>query len=636
MSSETANVRIQDDLYMYVNGEWLRNAVIPDDKPTTGGFSSLRDEVEELLMADFERFAKGEEKPELPIIEDAVRFYRKALDVNARAKDAMKPIYPLLGKIGGLNSVAEFNEKAFELFEENVPMPFRMEVGEDWKDTSRHCFTLLDPALILPDTSYYEKPAVKLYMKALFRNMMMKLLAFTPLTAKERRRYIKDAFAFDDLIRRKALSSREMADYYKLYNPMDAGKVYERLAPFDFASILKGLYGDKAPETINVSNPRFIEGFKEIFSEKTFPLFVHWCYIYTVIRYAPALSVEIAETAKQYENKLMGVKKHPSVEKRAYRLASELFDQPIGVYYGRRYFGEAAKADVIGMVERIIATYEKRIAENTFLTGETKRKARAKLSAISIKMGYPDDYDRFCDKLKVREEESFYEAAVRLFRLIRERNLQKLNEPTDRGEWQMPGHMVNACYDPFRNDITFPAAILQKPFYSLDQKPEENLGGIGAVIGHEISHAFDNNGSHFDEKGNLADWWTKEDFAAFEEKTKAMTEQFDGIPFHGGKVNGGLVVSENIADNGGMAVTLDMMHALHMADFKAYFMNWGRIWCMKAKEGYVKLLLTLDVHSPSELRANVPPRNFTEWYEAFGATEADKMYLPDDKRIVIW
>jgi putative endopeptidase len=196
--------------------------------------------------------------------------------------------------------------------------------------------------------------------------------------------------------------------------------------------------------------------------------------------------------------------------------------------------------------------------------------------------------------------------------------------------------MVNACYNPSANDITFPAAILQKPFYSLDQKPEENLGGIGAVIGHEISHAFDNNGANFDEHGNLKNWWTEEDFAAFKELTKGMIEQFEGVEFHGGKVSGELTVSENIADNGGMGVTLEIMHGMENADYKAYFMNWARVWCQKAKEEYIQLLLANDVHSPAPLRANMMPRNFNEWYEAFGVTENDGMYIAPEKRISIW
>ena len=215
-------------------------------------------------------------------------------------------------------------------------------------------------------------------------------------------------------------------------------------------------------------------------------------------------------------------------------------------------------------------------------------------------------------------------------------NLDKLPKSVDRTEWLIPGHMVNACFNPSANDITFPAAILQKPFYSIDQKPEENLGGIGAVIGHEISHAFDNNGAQFDEHGNLKNWWTEEDYKAFQGLTKDMIEQFDGIEFHGGKLSGELTVSENIADNGGVGVTLEIVHGLPDPDFRAYFLNWGRIWCRKAKEEYIQLLLASDVHSPGELRANMQPRNFPEWYEAFGVTENDGMYIPPEKRISIW
>jgi putative endopeptidase len=196
--------------------------------------------------------------------------------------------------------------------------------------------------------------------------------------------------------------------------------------------------------------------------------------------------------------------------------------------------------------------------------------------------------------------------------------------------------MVNACYNPSTNDITFPAAILQKPFYSLHQSASENLGGIGAVIGHEISHAFDNNGANFDENGNLKNWWKEEDFAAFQELTKDMVAQFDGIEFHGGKVSGELTVSENIADNGGIGVTLEIMHGLPDADYRAYFKNWARVWCQKAREEYIQLLLASDVHSPTVLRANMQPRNFPEWYEAFGVTEQDQMYIAPDKRISIW
>ena len=636
MGKKKETVRIQDDLYQHVNGEWIKNAVIPSDKPTTGGFATLAEDVEKLLMDDCAKFANGEEKPDIPIIEDAVRLYKKTLDVKTRGEAGMKPLYPLLDRIKNITSVDDFNAGNQELLYDGVPFPFDVDVSEDWKDTSRHCLFLSDPGLILPDTSYYDKKIVRHYMLSLYKKTTAALLKLSPLSRKEQKQYLKDTIAFDDLIRRKALSRREMADYYKLYNPRDTKEVCALLAPFDLAGLLKKLYGGNIPEKLVLSNPRLIDGFKEIFSEKTFTLFIHWCYVNTIYKYAPSLSKEIYEISEQSANKLMGIKEMPPIEKQAARLVSSVYDQPIGVYYGRKYFGEEAKQDIIGIVKEIIKTYEQRIRKNAILSDETKEKAVLKLSCIHIKMGYPDQYDPFFDTLKVSEEDSFFDAMGKIDRLRRAHRFEKLNKSTDPDEWQMPGHMVNACYDPFRNDITFPAAILQKPFYSVEQKREENLGGIGAVIGHEISHAFDNNGSHFDEKGNLFDWWKKEDFDAFDEKTKDMTAQFDGIPYHGGEVNGGLVVSENIADNGGMAVTLDIMRTLENPDFEAYFLNWGRIWCMKAKERFIKLLLTMDVHSPSELRANMQPRNFGEWYDTFGVKATDKMYIPEDKRIIIW
>ena len=636
MSTANSTVRVQDDLYQYVNGEWLKTAVIPEDKPRTGGFSSLDEDVEKQLMKDFADFAEGGELPDLPIMEDAVRLYKKALDSDARTEAGMKPLYPLLRKIKSIGTVAEFNENILDLFYARAEFPYTLEVMEDWKDTSRYTLAVMDPGLLLPDTSYYDKPVMKFYMMMLLKKMAKSLLKYSELTPKEQKQYLKDMIAFDDLLRRKALSSREYADYYKLYNPMPAEDVYQLSGDFDLKGLVEKLYGDGAPSMIAVSNPRFLEAFKDIFNEKNFPLFIHWCYARTVYKFASDLSPEIYAISSQYLNKLMGIKAMPPIEKQAYRFVSGMFDQPIGVYYGRKYFGEEAKADITSIVEKIIETYKERVRKNDILAEETKEKAILKLSSIKIKMGYPDNYDALFDTFKVAENASFFDAVQDIRLKKRKHDFERLNEPTDRGEWLMPGHMVNACYDPFKNDITFPAAILQKPFYSVDQKIEENLGGIGAVIGHEISHAFDNNGSHFDENGNLFDWWKEEDFKKFEGLTKDMTEQFDGIPFHGGKVNGGLVVSENIADDGGMAVTIEIMHTLPDPDFKAYFLNWGRIWCMKAKESYMKLLLTLDVHSPSELRANMMPRNFNEWYEAFNVKPTDKMYLPEEKRIVIW
>ncbi len=634
--SETT-VRIQDDLYQAVNGEWLKTAVIPEDKPFTGGFADLDRDVEKTMMADFRSFAEGEKTIDIPEMRYAVALYKKVLDTKRRNAEGVSPVLPLLEMIRSIKTVNELNAAAVDLYLRGVSLPVQMDVDTDMQDTSRNSFGIQGPDIILPDTAYYaeDNPAGK-QLLAVYADMAAKVLAYAPLTAEEQKTFLDDTLAFDALIAKKVKSRLEWSEYYKCYNPMPTDEVAGYAAPFDVKKFLENVYGDKAPETLIVYDPKAIREMSGYFSEETFPLYIHWAYVRTLLRSTACLSEELFALGRSYTRQLMGVAADPALEKQAYLMASQAYAEPAGVYYGRTYFGEEAKKDVVDLVKKIIETYKLRIERNTFLSPSTKEQAIRKLSAIVIKMGYPDEVKEIWTKLKFEEGDSLLEAMNRIAAVRRKDMLEKLFKPVDRTEWLMPGHMVNACYDPMRNDITFPAAILQKPFYSLHQSVSENLGGIGTVIGHEISHAFDNNGAKFDEHGNLKNWWTEEDFKAFEALTKEMIEQFDGIEFHGGKVNGELVVSENIADNGGMGVTLEIMHTLDKPDYQAYFMNNARVWCMKAKEEFIRLMLANDVHSPHELRANICPRNFPEWYEAFGVTENDGMYIVPDKRISIW
>ena len=636
MKKDNEQVRIQDDLYQHVNGEWIKNAVIPGDLPLTGSFVCIDQDVEKTLMADFDAFADGTKKVDMPVLENAVRLYKKALDESAREKDGIAPLLPLLEKIGNIKNADEFNAECEELLCDGVCFPFGFEVVEDVRDTSRRMLCIFDPNIILPDKDLYNNKAAKFMMLKIYRKMASSILKYTPLSKKEQKAYLCDTIAFDDILRTKVKSRTEAADYVKLFNPMSVDEIDGYLKPFEFKALLTKVYGDKAPATVNVGTPGFVREFGEILNEKTFDLFIHWSYVNTLLAYAPALTKKLSDLSKYYMKKLSGIKENAPIKKDAYRLVSALYDQPIGVYYGRTYFGEEAKKDVTEMTHKIIDTYKLRVGKNAFLEESTKEKAILKLSKMNVKMGYPDNYDGYFDTLRIEDGDSFFDAMRMIKRAGIKHQIEKLNEPTDFSKWAMPGHMVNACYDPFKNDITFPAAILQKPFYDVTQSREENLGGIGAVIGHEISHAFDNNGSHFDENGNMNDWWKENDFKKFEELTEKMVGQYDGIEIRGGKVNGKLVVSENIADNGGMAVTLEIMHTLDGADFKKYFINWAKVWCRKAHDGYVKLLLKMDVHSPAELRANITPRNFGEWYDAFDVKAGDGMYIEEDKRISIW
>lgn len=629
--------RVQDDLYQFVNQEWIDKAIIPDDKPMTGGFSDLDKQVEEILMHEFRQMDSG--KTEYPdhYIKKAVELFHLAKDTNKRNQEGIQPIEKILNEINLLTDIEDLNKHLTDFVLEGLPLPFTLHVDVNMKDTMHHAILFGGPSVILPDTTYYKEgmESQKTALLGIWSKMVDGLLQYTDLTVEERQQYINDAIQFDAILSTLVKSSEEWSEYTKVYNPMKFNKVVTLLKPIHWKKLIMEIFHN-IPDEIIVAEPRFLKGFQTVLNEDTFPLYKHWAYIQAYLDKAGFLSEEIREIGTTYTKALSGVTSSPTIEKQAYQIASNYYSEAIGVYYGKKYFGEEAKKDVIEMVEEIVDTYKNRIARNDFLSPETKEKAIVKLDKMVIKMGYPDQVNPLYDKLIFDKNDSLCEAIAKLERIKLEDNFSKLYQEVDRKEWVMPGHMVNACYNPFTNDITFPAAILQAPFYSIKQSRSENLGGIGAVIGHEISHAFDNNGAKCDENGNLSNWWTKEDFKKFQAKTRAMVKQFDGIELEWGKVNGAFVVSENIADNGGMAVTLEIMNNMKNADYEQYFYNWARIWCMKARPEFLQLLLSVDVHSPSILRANMQPRNFEEWYQTFHVKRTDQMYITPKKRIVIW
>lgn len=631
-------VRVQDDLYMFTNKGWLDKAVIPADKPTTGGFADLATQVEDLLIADFNKMSKGKMPAPDGNTEKAITLYKIAKNVDKRNKEGFKPVLKTLEKIYKMNNVSDFNKKLKEMVLNDYPLPFSIGVETNMKDSLHHALMLSGPSTILPDTTYYKEEMKQQHdaLMLVWTDMVSKLLKFTPLSEEERKTYVENAVKFDAIIATLVKSSEEWSEYVKMYNPMPIKKVCSLIKPVKLKKLLTAFYGEKLPEEIIVADPKWLKGFKTLFSEETFTLYKCWAYVEKVLTSSSLLSEELREIGSIFQMALSGVKSLSTIEKQAYRLASNYFSEPVGLYYGRKYFGETAKKDVVEMVEEIIKTYKKRVQRNDFLSEETKRKALLKLDKIVIKMGYPDKADEIYDLFSVSKNASLYQSIADIKAVKIKDNFDKLYKDVNRAKWVMPGHMVNACYNPFSNDITFPAAILQAPFYSIKQSRSSNLGGIGAVIGHEISHAFDNNGAKCDENGNLNNWWTKDDFKKFTLKTKSMIKEFEGIELPWGKVNAKFIVSENIADNGGMAVTLEIMSGMKDADYKEYFFNWARVWCMKAREEYLKLLLQIDVHAPSVLRANMQPRNFTEWYDTFEVKSTDKMYIAPQKRVIIW
>lgn len=628
-------VRIQDDLYTFVNQEKLEELVIPEDQPCTGGFQTLATGVEKTMMDEFKEMCEKESYPN-DYLKKACTLFKIAKDADKKEKDGINPALNNLAILDDLD-FNSFSKMYKELKLKKLPLPFAISVDTDMKNTKAHYAYIQGPSVILPDASYYkpEMEAQKQMILGIWTNIAKSVIAKTNLSVEEQNKYIEDTLQFDAVLGSLVKTSEEWSEYIKMYNPMKTSRVATLLKNVKFKVILKDLFGF-VPETVVVAEPRYFKNFNSVLNEETFEQYKHWAYVVGLMNSCSLLTEELRELGSMYYRTIAGIPANTPIEKFAYQLASNTYSEPVGLYYGEKYFGEEAKKDITEIVYQIIDTYKTRILENEILVDSTKEKAILKLSKMGVKMGYPDKVEAIYSKLEFNEEDSLFDIMHSLDKIRTLHNLEQLTKPTDPTKWAMPGHMVNACYDPFVNDITFPAAILQPPFYSLKQTRSENLGGIGAVIGHEISHAFDSNGAKCDENGNINNWWTKEDNKRFNTKIKAMIKQFDGIELPWGKVNGKFIVSENMADNGGMAVTLEIMSKTPNASFEEYFTNWAKVWCLKAKPEYLQLLLNLDVHGPSILRANMPPRNFPEWYETFKVKKTDKMYIAPSKRLVIW
>ena len=629
-------VRIQDDLYLYVNQETIDNLVIPDDMPTTGGFVTLSNDVEKLMMNEFNEMCE-KNSFENDYLKRACALYCAAKNVEKKKRDGIEPALKYLSVLNDLESIADFNKELKNLVLNRLPLPFIISVGADMKDTEHHCVSIQGPSVILPDASYYapEREPQKQALLGMWSNMAKLVLAKTDLGEDQQAKYLEDTLAFDAMLGGLVKSREEWSEYVKAYNPVKTSRVCTLVKPVEFKKLLNALFG-VVPEVIIVEEPRYFKSFKEVFNENTFEMYKHWGFVTGLLNSCSLLTEERRDLGGMFHRAISGIPAGTPVEKFAYQMASGMYSEPVGLYYGKKYFGEEAKKDITEIVYQIVDTYKERIKNNDFLEDATKEKAILKLSKIGVKMGYPDKIDEIYDKLVFDENASLFDIFTSLRKIRFANQLDMLSKPVNREEWAMPGHMVNACYNPFVNDITFPAAILQPPFYSINQTRSENLGGIGAVIGHEISHAFDSNGAKCDENGNIYNWWTKDDTKRFKKKINAMIREFDGIELPWGKVNGKFIVSENMADNGGMAVTLEIMSKTEGASFEEYFMNWARVWCTKAKPEYSQLLLNLDVHGPAVLRANMQPRNFDEWYDTFKVKRTDKMYLAPSKRVIIW
>ena len=632
------SARPQDNLYLAVNSKWQKDAVIPADRTEIGVNTEIDMRIEKRMMDDLDSMLKNKsDRPRLANLDKGLLLYQLAKDFDRRNSEGAKPIQDDLQKFLALKNFDEFNDLKNVTTEEILSGPFSLpmsfDVEADMKNTKVNVLEFAGPNTFLPDTtSYQQEDAEKLL--AILKKQTVNLLVMAGLEENEANSYVDNGLAFDRKLAKVVKSTEEWADYPASYNPYS-------LADFEnkFKSLKIKQYLEKVlpvlPDKIIVLEPRFLDHVEELINPDNFDEIKGWMLMNFINGNASLLSQAFREAAFPFTQALSGQGELTPADRHAYYIANASFSEIFGIYYGQKYLGEDAKADVTDMIHSMIKVYEDRIKENSWLSAETKKKAIVKLNALVLKIGYSEKAEKIYDLLQVDPNKSLYENEREFGKVVVKYNLDKLTQPVDRNVWLMPGNMNNACYDPQRNDITFPAGILQKPFYDLHQSRGTNYGGIGATIAHEISHAFDNNGAKFDEFGNMKNWWTKEDFAEFDKRTQAAINIYDGLNYGSSKLNGKQVVSENIADLGGLTCAIQANKS-EGGDMKELFENYARSWAQKQRPEAIKTEIATDVHAPQPTRVNIPAQCQDEFYEAYDVKESDGMWLAPNKRVTIW
>ena len=635
-TAENGIVRPQDDLYAAVNAEWLATAVIPANKVMIGGFIDLNDEVEALLLSDFATIS-DETAAAFEALPEFIKLYAMASDYETRNAQGAEPLAPYLKAIDALTSLDALNDALPGLILNNMPTPLDFGVAADMGNAQYYALYAVAPKLLLPDTSYYNTPTGDYLLEA-FGQVAGALLQQCGYDDQTVAQIVEQAIEFDALIAPHIPSAEEASDYSSVYNPTTFDNFTASSVSLDLHTLISALV-PSVPDQVIIAHPKYMAVLDQVVNESNLPLLRSWMKFWTVYSIAPLLSEEMETIAAMYAMILSGQAELDEPGLRAFRLAYSFFDGPIGVYYAQTYFGEEAKRDVIAMVEQIIQVYRSRLQTNDWLSPETIEIALHKLESMALQIGYPDKLQPEFSLLHVTSAEdggTVVSNAKEFTRITAEANMAKYGQKTDQGYWVAGAATVNAFYQPMENTITFPAAILQAPFYSLEQSASRNLGGMGAVIAHEITHAFDSNGSKFDEYGSLANWWTDADQAVYAELIQAIIAQFDGIPYGDGVVNGTLTVSENISDLGGLNSALEVCRSLDDPDLHEFFEGWATIWCSVTTPEIEQLLLAIDVHAPDKLRVNIIASNLDAFYEAYEVKEGDGMYLAPEKRVAIW
>ena len=640
------SVRPQDDFFHYVSGKWLATTEIPADKSSWGSFAKLRDDT----LPQLRKIIEQAEQDRTAAADSETRkvgdLYASFMDEKKLDALGITPIQSELDYIAALKSKKEIPALIARLSRLGVDAPYNFGVHLDARDSTRYVVDISQSGLGLPDRDYYliQDDAKLVAARGKYQEFVQTMLSMCG--DKMAEDSAKKIIALETALAKVQWTKVENRDPVKTYNKLDFGKLAALAPSYDWTTYLNDAGIKGKVDYVIVSQPSYLHGFDEVFEQQPLAVWKKYFEAHLISHYASLLSTPFVDANFAYKGTAMrGIPQNEPRWKRGVSLIERSIGEALGKVYVAQYFPPERKAHMEKLVQNLLAAYRQSIDTLDWMSPETKKEAQIKLAKFRPKIGYPNKWKDY-SKVQIRKDD-LVGNVDRANQFAYDVEIAKLGKPVDREEWGMTPQTVNAYYNPELNEIVFPAAILQPPFFDATADDAVNYGGIGGVIGHEISHGFDDQGSQYDGDGNLRDWWTKEDHVKFAAKTAMLIEQYNAFsPLPGYHVNGALTLGENIADNSGLAIA-SKAYKLSLAGKSApiidgltgeqrLYMGWTQVWRGKSRDAQTIVQIKTDPHSPAQYRANGSLANQPGFYSAFGVKEGDKMYLPPQQRVIIW
>jgi putative endopeptidase len=644
LASMDSAVRPGDNFYLYVNGKWIKNAVIPPTQSDVGGFTDLFYKTQDVLHQLLDSLSKANHVP--GSIEQKVGdYYASGMDSATIDQLGYEPLKPYLAKISGIRHASEVMQYVSTLQKENANILFSLNIGPDDKNSGVNIAAFHQGGLGLPDRDYYFKndsgnlaviKAYQLYIYNLFK-----------LTGDDSTGAAKKTMMVYNLEKKMAESHKTnvaLRNPQENYHKMTVASLDKQMPLFGWKSVLASM--DIHSDTINLAQPEFFARLNELLKTTNIDDWKAYLHFNTINAEISALSYDFYKAFFDYYYKaLSGQKEMKPRWDRTVRYTDSDLGEGLGEIYANLYFSKEAKARMLELVNNLQVAFETRIGQLDWMSDSTKAKAKDKLHAFIKKIGYPDKW-RDYSKVTI-DKNKFFENRISCAKNEYQRQIVKVGKPVDRSEWGITPPTINAYYNPNFNEIVFPAGILQPPFFDPAADDAVNYGAIGMVIGHEMTHGFDDEGAQYDKDGNLKNWWSREDSIKFVGRTKTVITQYNGFiaidTFH---VNGALTNGENIADLGGLNIAYDAFKLTKqgrdtvridgLLPDERFFLSYATIWKSKYKDEFSRQLVNLDPHSPDRYRVIGPLENFSPFYLTFHIQKSDKMYKPESERIKIW